>query len=132
MPISVIGGYVCKAYMPVAFYLLRIYSFLLYVANVANVANVASEYINITIKKNIGKVIEWNATTATETKKQRNIEEKLWTPVASAVCVFATRLARTTGVRLINQLLSGGKSLKKIIHINSAKRVHETKPPKSD
>lgn len=105
MPISVIGVYVCKAYMPVAFYLLRIYSFLLYVANVA------SEYINITIKKNIGKVIEWNATTATETKKQRNIEEKLWTSVASAVCVFATRLARATGVRLINQFLSGGQRL---------------------
>ena len=35
------------------------------------VANVANEYINITIKKNIGKVMEWNATSATEIGKMK-------------------------------------------------------------
>ena len=35
------------------------------------VANVVSEYINITIKKNIGKVMERNATSATEIVKMK-------------------------------------------------------------
>ena len=41
------------------------YIYSLYVANVAN------EYINITIKKNIGKVMERNATSATEIVKMK-------------------------------------------------------------
>ncbi len=44
-----------------------------------------------------------------KSRKAKKYRRKLWTSVADAVCVFATRLAGATGVRLIYQFYQEDK-----------------------